>query len=83
MSDFLDVISFRDKKDGGKTPHRIGYAKQGDKGMNVYLDSLPLPDKEGRVSLLITAQRERGGGRPTAQPKRLPQQDEFDDTIPF
>lgn len=81
MSDFLDVISFRDKKDGGKTPHRIGYAKQGDKGMNVYLDSLPLPDKDGRVSFLITVQRERTG-RPTAQPKPR-QTAEFDDDEPL
>ena len=85
MSDWMDVISFRDR--GGKNyAHKIGSAKENDKGgINVYLDSLPIPDKDGRVSLLISARRERDGGRPEKNPeRRTPRRDEFDDDqIPF
>lgn len=88
-SDYMDVISFRARGDGKAYPHKIGSAKRTDKGISVFLDSLPIPDKDGRVSLLISAPRESSGsggsgGNPRrAQPAR--RQDDFEDdtTIPF
>lgn len=82
---WLDVISFRQRGEGKAYAHKIGSAKKSEKGINVYLDSLPIPDKDGRVSLLISAPRESsGGGNPRrTQPARR-QDDDFDtDTIPF
>lgn len=91
-SDFLDVISFRQRGDGKPFAHRIGSAKHGKDGkLNVYLDSLPLPDKDGRVSLLISPRQERtgtGGGGYGARRTERPapkRQDDFDDNdaVPF
>jgi hypothetical protein len=81
---WLDVISFRQRGDAGKAyAHKIGSAKRNDKGgLNVYLDSLPLPDKDGRVSLLISPPRESAGSpRREARPA-TPSRFE-DDEIPF
>lgn len=55
MTTRYDVTAPRSKQDGGTFWHRIGTAfeaKEG-AGMNVILDSLPLPDKDGRVSFII------------------------------
>lgn len=83
MDQYLDVISFR-KRGGGKAyPHRIGSAKSNGKGgYFVDFDSLPLPDAEGRVSVLISPRQEKGAGssiRREAQHMR----DELDDDLPF
>lgn len=53
-------------------------------GTTVQLDALPLPDKEGRCTLLIAEQRERdaskGGG---SERTRNDAQDPGSDDIPF
>lgn len=91
MTQRYDVSAPRKKKDGGTYWHRVGsawQAKDGD-GMNVEFDALPLPDAEGRVSVIIRPARDlreasgtpprqsqapaRGGGR-AADPE---------DSIPF
>ena len=83
---YMDVISFRERGDT-KFAHKIGSAKSNGKGgMNVYLDSLPLPDKDGRVSLLISPRQEKGGtgrivSRPTARAAQS--DDDMDQEIPF
>jgi hypothetical protein len=68
-----DVLSPRPKK-GSDKPfwHRVGTAWEGDRGINIVFDSLPLPDAEGRVSVSLfeprdnqQAQPSRGNGRST------------------
>ena len=74
-------MSFR-KRGETNYAHKIGSAKKNDKGgINVYLDSLPLPDKDGRVSLLISKRMEKGDRPAPKSPARGG--DDFDDSIPF
>lgn len=80
--EYLDVISFR-KRGDKPYAHKIGSAKANGKGgFNVYLDSLPLPDTDGRVSLLISPRLEKGR-RDEIAPRRPAQRSEMDDEIPF
>lgn len=58
MSKRYNVCSPRPKKDGGTWWCRVGTAFEGEKGINVLFDSLPLPDKDGRVSVSLFEQRE-------------------------
>lgn len=73
----FDVLSPRAGKEGKTFWHRVGTAWQGDKGISITFDSLPLPDAEGkvRVSLFEPRQRDaapKGGGKQA-----------IDDDIPF
>jgi hypothetical protein len=62
MANRFDVLSPRPKKGGGTFWHRVGTAWQGDKGINVVFDSIPLPDAEGRVSVSLFEPRDNNGG---------------------
>lgn len=62
MANRFDVLSPRKKKDGGTYWHKVGSAWQGDKGINVVFDSLPLPDAEGRVSVSLFEPRDNNAG---------------------
>lgn len=67
-----DVCSPRPKKDGGVFWHRCGTAFDGEKGVTLIFDSLPLPDNEGRcvVKLFESRPREdRGTGQQRQQPQ--------------
>ena len=45
-----DLCSPRPKKDGGTFWHRVGTMFPSDKGgFSIFLDSLPIPDKDGRL----------------------------------
>jgi hypothetical protein len=91
MAERFDVISPREGKDGKTRWIRIGAGfPKGDR-VSVVLDALPLPDKEGRVSLMLTPfvpkdqqgghgaapQQSSGGGAPTGGFQ------DFADDIPF
>lgn len=39
--------------------HRVGTAFEGQKGINIVFDSLPIPDSEGRVSVSLFEPRQR------------------------
>lgn len=82
--EYLDVISFR-KRGDKPYAHKIGSAKANGKGgWNVYLDSLPLPDQDGRVSLLISPRQDKGSlGGSKAPSRPAPRRDEMGDEIPF
>lgn len=81
--EYMDVISFRQRGDKPYA-HKIGSAKANGKGgINVYLDSSPLPDKDGRVSLLISPRQEKSGGRPAPRTATATHRDEMDEEIPF
>jgi hypothetical protein len=80
MSTRYDVISPRKRGDADKTYwHRVGTAFEREKGgLSVVLDSLPLPDAEGQVRLLIVEAKARdeapaqaaAGGNVTPLPRR-------------
>ena len=55
-----DVITPRPRKDGKTYWHKIGagFPKDGGK-INVTLDSLPISDSEGRVSLMLVEAKPR------------------------
>lgn len=89
MATRYNLISPRPGKEGKTNWHKVGVAFPRDKGgFSLVFDSLPLPDAEGRVSLLMTEplpddgvrapsgnrqkQEEPRGGRP-----------DMDDEIPF
>ena len=81
---YLDVINFRKRGDSA-FPHKIGSAKSNGKGgLNVYLDSLPLPDDKGQVTLLIQKRQERPTGGSSGQARRPASREAFlDEEIPF
>lgn len=49
----LNVCIPRPKKDGSTYWHKIGTAFDGEKGITIYLDSLPIADKEGRCVMKL------------------------------
>jgi hypothetical protein len=80
MTTRYDVLSPRKRADSDKTYwHRVGTAFEREKGgLSVVLDSLPLPDAEGQVRLLVVEARARdevpaqaaAGGNVTPLPRR-------------
>ena len=81
MSKRYDVLAPRKKKDGGTFWHRVGTAWEGEEGINITFDSLPLPDSEGRVSVSLFEPREDNKRAGKASGK--PMSEALDDTIPF
>lgn len=79
MSKRFDVLSPRPKKDGGTFWHRVGTAFEGDKGIGIVFDSLPLPDAEGKVRVSLFEPREKTDGNAPARPRQA----DLDDDIPF
>lgn len=86
MSKRYDVCSPRPGREEGKTFwHRVGSAFDGDKGISVKLDSLPLPDAKGEVWLKLFEPREKAQAAPkqdrvsASKSTRV----DLDDEIPF
>lgn len=89
MTKRFDVCSPRPRKDSDKPFwHRVGTAWEGEKGMSITFDSLPLPDKDGRVSVVLFEAKAKDGQQ-TSQPTSnrasgaRRQSAEMDDEIPF
>lgn len=80
MSKRFDICTPRAGKDGKTFWTRIGTAWQGDKGIQLVFDALPLPDNEGRCTANLFEPRENSGGAKAA-PAR--QSVEETDSIPF
>lgn len=80
MTTRYDALTPRPKKDGGTFWHRVGSAFADDKGITVYLDSAPYPDKEGRVVIKLWEPRERAPATRSA-PADMGQA--IEDEIPF
>ncbi len=60
----MNLISPRARKDGKTHWHKVGAAFPRDAGgYSLVFDSLPLPDKEGRVSLLMVEPSNNDGGQ--------------------
>lgn len=87
MDKRYDVMS--PKKRGDKTFWaRVGTAWDGDKGIRIDFDSLPLPDAEGRCSVFLFEPRERdsgtgGGGRGNQSRAPAAFDADLDDDVPF
>jgi hypothetical protein len=80
MSKRYDVMAPRAKKDGTTFWVRIGTAFEGDRGIGIEFDALPVPDKEGRVSVRLFEPRQQGEARHQSRPDQAPA---FDDDVPF
>jgi hypothetical protein len=82
-----DLISPRARKDGKTYWHKVGAAFPRDKGgFSLVFDSLPLPDAEGRVSVLMSEPLESDGGdrrHDTARQAPAVRTRDLDDEIPF
>jgi hypothetical protein len=80
MTKRFDVCSPRPRKDSDKPFwHRVGTAWQGDKGINITFDSLPLPDKDGRVSVALFEPREKQERIPGSAKTPI----DLDEEVPF
>ncbi len=91
MAKRFDVCSPRPRKDSDKPYwHRVGTAFEGEKGMNIVFDSLPMPDKEGRCSVFLFESKPKDGTVSAAalddggnvKPRRATK-DDMEDEIPF
>ena len=84
MSTRYDIMTPRKGRDGKTYWNRIGTAWEGDKGIQLVFDALPLPDAEGRCVANLFEPRERDGsqGAPSRRPNRDTQPDD-DTDIPF
>jgi hypothetical protein len=89
MTKRFDVCSPRPRKDSDKPFwHRVGTAWEGEKGINITFDSLPLPDKDGRVSVALfeakeKSERQTASNQASAQTRRGSMKDSLDDEVPF
>lgn len=82
MAQRFDVCSPRPTKDGKTYWHRVGTAFQSDKGsIGLIFDSLPLPDKDGRVSVQLFEPKAKADAPPKSADK--PRREEMDDEVPF
>lgn len=87
----FDLISPRPRKDGKTHWQKVGAAFPRDKGgFSLVFDALPLPDAEGRVSVLMTEpkprdgqQQPQSGGGWAPAPGGNPADTLDSDTIPF
>lgn len=91
MATRFDICTPRPKKDGGSYWVKIGTAWQGDKGIQLVFDALPIPDAEGRCVANLFEPREQGDnprGRSAAADRdtarsRSRDDDVDADSIPF
>jgi hypothetical protein len=84
MTKRYDVCSPRQRKDDKVYWHRVGTAFEGEKGIGIEFDSLPMPDKEGRVSVRLFEAKPKEQTADSAPPRTARKSSaEMDDEIPF
>ena len=92
MTTRFDLVSPRKGRDDKTRWHKVGAAFPRDKGgFQLVFDSLPLPDAEGRVTLMMWEAQERddqrGGqssqARAADRAQRPAANDDMDGEIPF
>ena len=81
MADRYDAMTPRAKKDGSTFWHRVGTGWAGQKGIQIVLDSLPIPDAEGRVVINLFEPREPQQNRSVGGTSRQTQP-AYDDEVP-
>lgn len=84
MATRFDICAPRKGKDDKTFWHRIGTAWQGEKGIQLVFDSLPIPDADGRCVANLFEPREKQDAAPQRQqPRNAAPADDMDDSIPF
>ena len=81
-----DAMTPRPKYDGGTWWLRVGSAWVSEEGRTtIYLDSYPIPDKEGVVKIMLFEPLDRTQPRPAPKTEAEPRNwsKELDDEIPF
>lgn len=63
MTQRMNMVSPRARKDGKTHWHNVGTAWIDDKGTTLEFDSLPLPDAEGRVRVKLFEPRDNSAPR--------------------
>jgi len=83
MATRYDACTPRKSKDGKTFWLKIGSGWQSDKGMQIVLEALPMPDTEGRCVIYLFEPKPRDGGQPQSRAS-VPQGDRYDETeVPF
>jgi len=92
MATRFDICAPRKGKDDKTFWHRIGTAWQGDKGIQLVFDSLPIPDADGRCVANLFEPRDNDRAKSAQNDRQQAQQrsqgwggnnDQLDDDIPF
>lgn len=83
MAQRFDICTPRKGRDDKTYWTRIGTAFQGDKGIQLIFDALPIPDSEGRVVANLFEPRERTEAPRQTQPARSYAGSDLDDDPPF
>lgn len=86
MSKRFNISTPRKKKDGGTYWVNIGTAWEGDKGIQLVFDALPLPDAEGRCVANLFEPRDRDTQHRSnlgSGPQAGGGYDDLNDDIPF
>jgi len=86
MANRFDICTPRKKKDGGTYWVKIGTAWEGDRGIQLVFDALPLPDAEGRcVANLFEPKARDGAPANTSHTTQHSPRNaaDLDDDIPF
>lgn len=79
-----DLISPRPRKDGKTFWTKVGAAFPRDNGgFSLTFDALPLPDAEGRVTLLMVEPKDSDGGQRQGGNRGDSRSRDFDDEIGF
>ncbi len=85
MATRFDICTPRPKKDGGSFWVKIGTAWQGDKGIQLVFDALPIADSEGRCVANLFEPRDNDRARSAGNDRQQAQSraNDLDDSIPF
>ena len=83
MSKRFDICTPRKGKDDKTFWTRIGTAWEGDKGIQLVFDALPLPDSEGRCVANLFEPREKAVADAPRQPQTATASFDIDDEVPF
>ena len=84
MANYWEISSPRPGKEGKTHWVRVGtmFESKNGEGFNIVLDALPLPDKEGRVSMIVRPPRPREGQQQTSGGYQ-PLGEQLSDAVPF
>ena len=78
----LEVVQFRELKDGKWAVQNVGYAKKNDKGgLDVTLTALPMPNQYG-VARVVVQQKRQNTSHAADRARQEPQDTPLDDEIP-
>lgn len=82
MNKRYDISTPRPKKDGGSYWVKIGSAWEGDKGIQLVFDALPIPDSEGRCVANLFEPRPRQQSAEADRRDAYSRASDLDDDLP-